>query len=66
MPYQYETRYAAKDGNGIYLTIDSTLQYSLEKFGTGTDSAECAEPRMRNNNERKNRRYIGNGKRSQL
>ena len=31
MPYQYETRYAAKDGNGIYLTIDSTLQYSLEK-----------------------------------
>lgn len=31
MPYQYETRYAAKDGNGIYLTIDSTLQYILEK-----------------------------------
>lgn len=31
MPYQYETRYAAKDGNGIYLTIDSILQYSLEK-----------------------------------
>ena len=31
MPYQYETRYDAKDGNSIYLTIDSTLQYSLEK-----------------------------------
>lgn len=31
MPYQYETRYNAKDGNSIYLTIDSTLQYSLEK-----------------------------------
>lgn len=31
MPYQYETRYEAKDGNSIYLTIDSTLQYSLEK-----------------------------------
>lgn len=31
MPYQYETRYDAKDGNGLYLTIDSTLQYSLEK-----------------------------------
>ncbi len=31
MPYQYETRYEAKDGNGLYLTIDSTLQYSLEK-----------------------------------
>lgn len=31
MPYQYETRYEAKNGNSIYLTIDSTLQYSLEK-----------------------------------
>lgn len=31
MPYQYETRYEAKDGNSLYLTIDSTLQYSLEK-----------------------------------
>ncbi|MCM1054322.1 MAG: penicillin-binding transpeptidase domain-containing protein [Bacteroides sp.] len=31
MPYQYETRYDAKDGNSLYLTLDSTLQYSLEK-----------------------------------
>lgn len=31
MPYQYETRYEAQDGNSLYLTIDSTLQYSLEK-----------------------------------
>lgn len=31
MPYQYETRYEAKDGNSLYLTLDSTLQYSLEK-----------------------------------
>lgn len=31
MPYEYETRYSAKDGNSIYLTIDSGLQHSLEK-----------------------------------
>lgn len=31
MPYEYETRYSAKDGNSIYLTIDAVLQYSLEK-----------------------------------
>lgn len=31
MPYEYETRYSAKDGNSLYLTIDAVLQYSLEK-----------------------------------
>lgn len=31
MPYQYETRYEAQNGNSIYLTIDEKLQYSLEK-----------------------------------
>lgn len=31
MPYDYETRYEAKDGNSIYLTIDSVLQLYLEK-----------------------------------
>lgn len=31
MPYQYETRYEAQNGNSLYLTIDEKLQYSLEK-----------------------------------
>lgn len=31
MPYEYETRYSAKDGNSLYLTIDAILQHSLEK-----------------------------------
>lgn len=31
MPYEYETRYPAKDGNSLILTIDETLQYYLEK-----------------------------------
>ncbi len=31
MPYEYETRYKAQDGNSVYLTIDEVLQYSLEK-----------------------------------
>ena len=31
MPYEYETRYEAKDGNSIYLTIDEVLQHYLEK-----------------------------------
>ncbi len=31
MPYAYETRYAAQNGNSIYLTLNSVLQYSLEK-----------------------------------
>lgn len=31
MPYEYETRYSAKDGNSLYLTIDALLQHSLEK-----------------------------------
>lgn len=31
MPYEYETRYEAQDGNSIYLTIDEVLQHYLEK-----------------------------------
>ena len=31
MPYRYETLYDAKNGNNVYLTIDSTLQYYVEK-----------------------------------
>lgn len=31
MPYRYSKNYEAKDGNSLYLTIDRTLQYSLEK-----------------------------------
>lgn len=31
MPYDYETRYDAQNGNSLYLTIDEVLQYSLEK-----------------------------------
>lgn len=31
MPYAYETRYAAQNGNSVYLTLNSVLQYSLEK-----------------------------------
>lgn len=31
MPYRYAKTYPAKDGNDIYLTIDTTLQYYLEK-----------------------------------
>ena len=31
MPYEYETRYEAQDGNSLYLTIDSVLQHYLEK-----------------------------------
>ena len=31
MPYRYETLYDAQDGNDVYLTIDSTLQYYVEK-----------------------------------
>ena len=31
MPYEYETRYEAKDGNSLYLTIDEVLQHYLEK-----------------------------------
>lgn len=31
MPYDYETRYEAQNGNSLYLTIDEVLQYSLEK-----------------------------------
>ena len=31
MPYDYENRYEASDGNDVYLTIDSTVQYYLEK-----------------------------------
>ncbi|MCM1225932.1 MAG: penicillin-binding transpeptidase domain-containing protein [Clostridium sp.] len=31
MPYRYSKNYEAQDGNSLYLTIDRTLQYSLEK-----------------------------------
>lgn len=31
MPYEYETRYEAQDGNSVYLTIDTVLQHYLEK-----------------------------------
>lgn len=31
MPYEYETRYDAEDGNSLMLTIDEKLQYYLEK-----------------------------------
>ncbi len=31
MPYRYSTTYEAEDGASLYLTIDSTMQYYLEK-----------------------------------
>ncbi len=31
MPYDFENRYEASDGNNIVLTLDSTVQYYLEK-----------------------------------
>lgn len=31
MPYRYAKTYEAQDGNSVYLTIDRTLQYSLER-----------------------------------
>ena len=31
MPYDYASRFEAKDGNSLVLTIDETLQYYLEK-----------------------------------
>jgi len=31
MPYRYATTYPAKNGDDLYLTIDTTLQYYLEK-----------------------------------
>lgn len=31
MPYRFETTYPAQDGSSLYLTIDNTLQYYLEK-----------------------------------
>ncbi|MCI7768195.1 MAG: PASTA domain-containing protein [Oscillospiraceae bacterium] len=38
MPYKNDKIYAAKDGNSIYLTIDSTLQYYCER-----ELAKCIE-----------------------
>ncbi|MBQ5333774.1 MAG: PASTA domain-containing protein [Oscillospiraceae bacterium] len=38
MPYKNDKIYAAKDGNSIYLTIDSTLQYYCER-----ELAKCVE-----------------------
>ena len=31
MPYRYSTTYDAEDGASLYLTLDSTLQYYLER-----------------------------------
>ncbi len=31
MPYRYSTTYPAQDGASLYLTLDSTLQYCVEK-----------------------------------
>lgn len=31
MPYRYSTTYEAEDGASLYLTLDSTMQYYLEK-----------------------------------
>lgn len=31
MPYRYSTTYPAEDGSSLYLTLDMTLQYYLEK-----------------------------------
>ena len=31
MPYRYATTYPAQDGSSLYLTLDTTLQYILEK-----------------------------------
>lgn len=31
MPYRYSTTYDAEDGDSLYLTIDTTIQYYLEK-----------------------------------
>lgn len=31
MPYRYSTTYAAENGDALYLTIDTTIQYYLEK-----------------------------------
>ncbi len=31
MPYRYATTYPAQDGSSLYLTLDTTLQYYLEK-----------------------------------
>ncbi len=38
MPYKNDKIYAAKDGNSLYLTIDSTLQYYVER-----ELANCIE-----------------------
>lgn len=44
MPYKNDKIYAAKDGNSIYLTIDTTLQYYLER-----ELANCVEQNAVNN-----------------
>lgn len=32
MPYKNDKNYSAKDGSSVYLTLDSSLQYFLEKY----------------------------------
>ncbi|MDE6707120.1 MAG: PASTA domain-containing protein [Oscillospiraceae bacterium] len=44
MPYRYSTTYPAEDGNSLYLTLDTTLQYYLEK----NLQAMCEKYRVRN------------------
>ncbi|MDE6730435.1 MAG: PASTA domain-containing protein, partial [Oscillospiraceae bacterium] len=44
MPYRYSTTYPAEDGSSLYLTLDSTLQYYLEK----NLQAMCEKFRVRN------------------
>ncbi|MCH5324531.1 MAG: PASTA domain-containing protein [Eubacterium sp.] len=45
MPYEYETRYPAQDGNSLILTLDETLQYYLEKNLETTVSQHGVENR---------------------
>lgn len=45
MPYRYETLYDAKNGNDVYLTLDPTLQYYVEK-ALG-DAVELHRPEYR-------------------
>ncbi|MDE7120973.1 MAG: peptidoglycan glycosyltransferase, partial [Oscillospiraceae bacterium] len=44
MPYRYSTTYPAEDGSSLYLTLDSTLQYYLEK----NLQAMCEKFKVRN------------------
>ena len=56
MPYKNDKIYAAKDGNSLYLTIDSTLQYYCERELAKCVEQNNVEPCLRNYDERKNGR----------